>query len=65
MSHNSPITATSGQQSPAAPRAPYVRPTLEPLGSWSALTTQLSIPGGFIDFPIVRKLNDRKFTKDS
>jgi hypothetical protein len=29
---------------PTIPRAPYVRPAVEALGSWSALTMQVSVP---------------------
>jgi hypothetical protein len=40
----------------ATPRAPYVSPTLEPLGSWSALTMQLTGGGGFIQNPIISRI---------
>jgi len=54
-SNSSPIAPQSA--TPATPRAPYVAPTLEPLGSWSALTMVGSGGvGGFVQNPIVTKI---------
>ena len=39
-------------------RAPYVRPTLEALGSWSALTLQQTVPVTF-DQPAIALLIQR------
>jgi hypothetical protein len=49
-------SATSA--STAAPRAPYVPPTLESLGSWSALTMQGSGGVGFISNPLISRIVD-------
>lgn len=56
MSSNTTTAASSAPST--TPRAPYVAPTLEPLGSWSALTMQGGgSGGGFIDpTRIVRKV---------
>lgn len=43
MSANAKNVETNGS-TPATPRAAYVRPAVEALGSWSALTMQASIP---------------------
>ena len=53
--HRSPATT---ELAVAAPRAPYVPPTLESLGSWSAITMQsggggLGGGGGFVSNPVV------------
>lgn len=36
--------ATEPAPTPAPLRAPYERPVLEPLGRWSALTLQQTVP---------------------
>ena len=38
---------------PQTARAPYVKPALEPLGAWSTLTLQQTIPVT-ADFPAAR-----------
>jgi hypothetical protein len=47
----------------ATPRAPYVRPDVEALGSWSALTMQLSIPIS-LDFGTVDRLRTERDDAD-
>ena len=34
----------AAEPSPQSPRAPYVPPMLERLGSWEAVTLQMSVP---------------------
>lgn len=55
MSANTAMNVETTGNAPAAPRAPYVRPTVEALGSWSALTMQVSIPIS-LDFSSVERL---------
>ena len=52
MSQNESPRDPSIPASPATSRDPYVPPTLEPLGRWSAIT-MASIPGG----GLIRKPN--------
>ena len=61
MSPNAIPNAEPCGTTPAAPRAPYVPPTLEALGSWSALTMQtggggLGGGGGFVQNPIISRI---------
>ena len=44
MSANASKNVETNGNTPATPRAPYMRPAVEALGSWSALTMQVSIP---------------------
>lgn len=57
MSPNATPAAVAPQATPVAPRASYEPPTLEALGSWSALTMQgTGGIGGFIDNPIISRI---------
>ena len=60
MSPNTiPTDASSATTaSSSAPRAPYVPPSLESIGSWSALTMQGSGGVGLIKNPLISRLVD-------